>query len=521
MRRDGRASQALPGRRGRRGWPPPAQPQLANDPAQLVPILGVLPPGTPVAVEVACGWGWLVELLLPEEAKRLRRRPASGRRLPHRPGSTAAASDQAGAPRRPRGRRGAERRLASQARQDKLRGRRLRVDTTVVDADINYPTDADLLEHALRKLGGAGPPSQGPRRGQPDPVPGSSAAHRRARPHRPHHAARGPGGGAQRPADTGRSTRGWALGRLVGELTETIVPTQRLLAQTDQRLGGNRVIPDRLVSLADPGAQPIREGKPRSPTRSATRCWWPRTSVASSATIGSSRQHSGRAAAGPGGRARHGGHQPAARHRGRRPRLRHRRQQPGAGRLWALSGSGDSAPARQARLGWHWSGLGPSTGCGLPGRDRGQDQPPQAQLWGCGALGCGGWVVPQPGGAGDLRLQPAAQDGGRRMPQARRRPPISMVARHAHQVFFMASSTTGANGPAECRFASASPLCLDMHPPRRSRKELPLVTDLPVPQIGAPDVGSRSPVGGWLASSRCGGPRRRQRVRLRLVLSAH
>jgi len=36
---------------------------LANDPAKLVPILGALPAGTPVAFEAAYGWGWLVELL--------------------------------------------------------------------------------------------------------------------------------------------------------------------------------------------------------------------------------------------------------------------------------------------------------------------------------------------------------------------------------------------------------------------------------------------------------------------------
>ena len=35
-----------------------------------------------------------------------------------------------------------------------LRGRKLRVDTTVVKADIDHPTDADLLEKAVRKLGG-------------------------------------------------------------------------------------------------------------------------------------------------------------------------------------------------------------------------------------------------------------------------------------------------------------------------------------------------------------------------------
>jgi hypothetical protein len=32
---------------------------LANDPAKLVPFLGALPPGTPVAFEAAYGWaGW-------------------------------------------------------------------------------------------------------------------------------------------------------------------------------------------------------------------------------------------------------------------------------------------------------------------------------------------------------------------------------------------------------------------------------------------------------------------------------
>jgi IS5 family transposase len=35
-----------------------------------------------------------------------------------------------------------------------LGGRKLRVDTTVVEADIDYPTDADLLERAVRKVVG-------------------------------------------------------------------------------------------------------------------------------------------------------------------------------------------------------------------------------------------------------------------------------------------------------------------------------------------------------------------------------
>jgi hypothetical protein len=35
-----------------------------------------------------------------------------------------------------------------------LRARKLRVDTAMVEADIDDPTDADLLEHAVPKLGG-------------------------------------------------------------------------------------------------------------------------------------------------------------------------------------------------------------------------------------------------------------------------------------------------------------------------------------------------------------------------------
>jgi IS5 family transposase len=44
--------------------------------------------------------------------------------------------------------------VAKLAADKLLRGRKLRVDTTVVEADIDDPTDADLLEQAVRKVGG-------------------------------------------------------------------------------------------------------------------------------------------------------------------------------------------------------------------------------------------------------------------------------------------------------------------------------------------------------------------------------
>jgi IS5 family transposase len=173
-----------------------------------------------------------------------------------------------------------------------LRGRKLRVDTTVVEADIDYPTDADLLEQAVRKLGGL------VRRIKARGAAGRTrfrdrgrAAGRRMR--KLAHALRRRGGEAMAEVDrlTGEvaglarqtlgqvqavarnARRAWRrrpgdgrLGWLVGELQETIGLTDRLLWQADQRLSGNRVIPDRLVSLSDPDARPIRKGKPRSPT---------------------------------------------------------------------------------------------------------------------------------------------------------------------------------------------------------------------------------------------------------------
>ena len=184
--------------------------------------------------------------------------------------------------------------LLGKLREDKLlRVRKLRVDTTVVEADIDYPTDADLLEHAVRKLGGlvrrvkargaasrsrfrdrgraAGRRMQqlartlrrrtGVAMGEVDRLTGEVAAIARRTLRQVRVVARNAGrAGGRRPGD-GR------LGRLVGELAETIAATERLLAQTDQRLAGDRVIPDRLVSLADPDARPIRKGKPQHPTQ--------------------------------------------------------------------------------------------------------------------------------------------------------------------------------------------------------------------------------------------------------------
>jgi transposase, IS5 family len=196
-----------------------------------------------------------------------------------------------------------------------LRACKLRVDTTVVEADIDSPTDADLLEHAVRKLGGlvrrvkvCGAASRtrfrdrgraagrrmkelartlrrrsGVAMGEVDRLTGEVAVIARHTLKPVLVVARNARWTRRRRPGDGR------LARLVGEREEPIPATQRLLAQTDQRLSGNRVIPDRLVSLADPDARPIRKGKPQHPTQFGYTCCWPRTNVGSSPITSSAR----------------------------------------------------------------------------------------------------------------------------------------------------------------------------------------------------------------------------------------
>jgi transposase, IS5 family len=313
--------------------------------------------------------------------------------------------------------------VAKLAQGKLLRARKLRVDTTVVEADIDYPTDADLLEQAVRKLGGLvrrvkgrGAASRtrfrdrgraagrrmrqlartlrrrtGVAMGEVDRLTGEVAGITRQTLRQVQTVARNARRAlARRPGDG-------CLGRLVGELADTVTATERLLAQTDQRLGGNRVIPDRLVSLADPDARPIRKGKPGRPTEFGytllvaedergfiadhqveqathrTRRSWSRRSD------GSSRSPAGRR---PPWSATAGSAPPPT----TRPWKR-----------WASGGSGCSAPAPQARPGWWWSGPEPSGGCATGGSASRPASATSNAPSGYGAPGCAASAAPAPG----------------------------------------------------------------------------------------------------------------------------
>jgi IS5 family transposase len=335
--------------------------------------------------------------------------------------------------------------VAKLAQGKLLRARKLRVDTTVVEADIDYPTDADLLEQAVRKLGGLvrrikgrGTASRtrfrdrgraagrrmkqlartlrrrtGVAMAEVDRLTGEVARLARQTVREVEVVARNARRTlARRPGD-GR------LGRLVGELDETIIHTGRLLAQTDQRLAGNRVIADRLVSLADPDARPIRKGKPRHPTQFGY------TLLLAEDERGFIADHqlqqgnppdapqlvpavqrvvavTGRApgtVVGDRGFGTAANDQAVAALGVKRVGLQ-RTGTPGTARL-ALERTRAFPPAAQ-----------------LAGRHRGPHQPPQARLRAAPDAATPAGRCPHLGRAGHLRLQPAAHDGCRRLTRA-------------------------------------------------------------------------------------------------------
>lgn len=169
-----------------------------------------------------------------------------------------------------------------------LRSRRLRVDTTIVEADVRSPTDSGLCAHAVSRLTRLGKRVKAAglasasrlrdrRRSVGKRVRAISAARVRGRPAL-ETIDRLTAEIAQRAKQTVREAR--ALARdarreavrrrvgaaLVDQLERELEATEQVLAQTDLRLAGQRTIPDRRVSLVEADARPIRMGSPRRPT---------------------------------------------------------------------------------------------------------------------------------------------------------------------------------------------------------------------------------------------------------------
>jgi IS5 family transposase len=169
-----------------------------------------------------------------------------------------------------------------------LRSRRLRVDTTVVEADIRSPTDSGLCAHAVsrltrlaKRIKAAGLARDARlrdrRRSVGKRVRAISAARVRGR-RALATLDRLTAEIAQRAKQTVREARTLARDArqearrkrvsvaLVERLERELEAAEQILSQTDLRLAGQRTISDRRVSLIDPDARPIRMGSPRRPT---------------------------------------------------------------------------------------------------------------------------------------------------------------------------------------------------------------------------------------------------------------
>ena len=176
--------------------------------------------------------------------------------------------------------------LALAVERKVLRSRRLRVDTTLVEADIRSPTDSGLCAHAVSRLtrlagrikaAGLAPEARlrDRRRSVGKRVRAISGQRGRGR-HSLPAIDRLTGEIAARAKRTVREARAMAAaarrarrGRapaLVDQLERELAAAEQVLAQTDLRLAGQRTIPDRRISLVDADARPIRMGSPQRPT---------------------------------------------------------------------------------------------------------------------------------------------------------------------------------------------------------------------------------------------------------------
>ncbi len=185
------------------------------------------------------------------------------------------------------------RNLIVQARRERrLRPRAMRVDSTVVEADIRFPTDAGLCGDAVRRLAAAArqvrraiPTAVGRVRDRSRAVGKRLWLLSRALKRRTGEAKQAVRRFTEETARQVRSSLGEAR-RLVAEagrrratrpgvsrrgrtravvrLEETIQRAEQVVEQIRKRFAGEK-ISERLVSLADPDARPIRRGKLSKP----------------------------------------------------------------------------------------------------------------------------------------------------------------------------------------------------------------------------------------------------------------
>jgi IS5 family transposase len=170
-----------------------------------------------------------------------------------------------------------------------IRGRKLRIDTTVVESDIHHPTDTGLLHDGIRVISRAVSklkkvvPGIGRRfvkhtrkakkvylglmkvmKGRTDK---DKAALKNAQDELVKISEETIDGGRAVQAELGLlEEKSPLVNRLRGQLDEWIEAAEKVVRQTQEVIKGNRHLPRRLVSLFDVDARPIKRGKSRGDT---------------------------------------------------------------------------------------------------------------------------------------------------------------------------------------------------------------------------------------------------------------
>lgn len=168
-----------------------------------------------------------------------------------------------------------------------IRGKKLRTDTTVVHANIHYPTDAGLLTDCIRtitrtvtKLKERGVKIKerfnSHLRNAKRTLLGMSKSSRARTGESKKSVSKGNGklveltkktvSKAQRIFRRIRKSKNPGIRKLREEFKKARAITEEIISQTEEVLKGNTHIPDRKVSIFDTGAIPIKRGKSHTPT---------------------------------------------------------------------------------------------------------------------------------------------------------------------------------------------------------------------------------------------------------------
>lgn len=165
--------------------------------------------------------------------------------------------------------------LLRKAKEEKvIRSKKVRVDTTVIESNIHHPTDASLISDGVKKL------TRLMKKAAASVRVSDSSRSLKKRLCRIGKILRQKGTDKIRAIDqitrevisTGESVvkkarivLGDASGRIAHELLHTLCVVEKVISQARQVVSGKRVISDRIVSIHDPGARPIKKGSIRHP----------------------------------------------------------------------------------------------------------------------------------------------------------------------------------------------------------------------------------------------------------------